>query len=309
MRVVAVVLVVGCAYPDYSFTPRDSGTVVVDTTVATDTAPPPDTFVAMDTTVADTGTMMMDTTVEMDTTVAMDTSVADTAKPDTMMADTKPDTVIDTAPTTWCDATHVFCHDFDTSTAPADGWSSNFVTGGGALALDKIRSTSTPNSLVATVGTNTVTAAAMVAKNFTLPTSTTVVRMDARVLLDSLTYGGPGDLILFKVQHTPVGDGVALVVTATGPQLVATGSSTQRWDVTGFTAGSWARVRIEAVMHTMSGSAKIWINDMTTAKVTKTGVSTAATDDVTRQMIVGMFAFGGSSLFKAQFDDVSYDLP
>jgi hypothetical protein len=149
----------------------------------------------------------------------------------------------------------------------------------------------------------------MVQRTFTGPTAGTEVRVEADIMLDSLNYAGPGNLILLKVQRSSLGDGESIVAGAGTLYVEAQGPSTVRFPLSGITAGKWFRVRLDAVVHTTAGSAKVYVDDMTTPQLVRTGLSTAMADDLTRQLIVGSFAFMGSSAFTARFDDVSVDVP
>lgn len=298
MRWFAVtVLATGCSYPEYAFAPRDAAvdSVVIDSvtqdSLLVDSSVPPETTA---------GTAMLDT--------RPDATTDSGTKPDTT-ADTAKDAPADTPMLRECDLKHTYCNDFDISTSPATGWDGNFTSAGATTVLDTTTYTSASTSLLASVGTSATTAAGMVSKNLTVATSSSSIRVEVDIKLDSLSYGGPGNVIILKLQRSDKGDGVSLTVGTSGLTLEAQGSGTVKWPVTGVTAGKWFHVRLDAVLHTTAGSAKVWIDDMTTPKVDKSGLSSAEVDDTSRQVLFGLFAYLGSSPFKAHYDDASFDLP
>ena len=89
--------------------------------------------------------------------------------------------------------------------------------------------------------------------------------------------------------------------------MVKAGASYDGWNIPGLVAGKWFHVKIEAVLHTTAGVARIWIDG--TLVHNRTGLSTALADDEPRQLVVGAFSYLGAVPFKARFDDVSYDTP
>lgn len=282
---------VACSYPEFSFTPSDTGAVVdsaVDSTSPVDSA--------------------VDTFVELDTSEP-DTTVADTAIDVVDAADAR-DTA-DTKPPSGCELTHDFCQNFDSVTTPTANWTGNFAAAGGALALDNTTSVSSPNSLRATIPSATVTASAMVHKSITIASSGTVIRVDADVMLPSVTYGGTGTPMLLKVQRGGSGDGIGLAIDPdVGPEIVAqTDSSWRTWPLTGIVAGKWFHLRIDVVLHPTAGSVKAWVDDMTTPQVNATAIASANVDDLSRQLILGLFAYMSAAPFRVHFDDVSYDVP
>lgn len=294
-----------CGYPEFEFRRADSSTPAIDA--------------ALDSSVIDTGspvivdsevdTTVIDTTVPAeDTGAVVPDSPPDTAVVDTAKADTKPDAG-DTAVARGCALPHDFCADFDTAMSVGDGWTSTFGGGGGATALDTTRSTSSPKSLLATVGTSTVTASSMLVKSFTVASTTTTITAEADLYLESLTYSHSNALILFKVQRSSAGDGVALAVGASGLVLQTSGITFDGWSIPGVSAGKWFHVKVEAVLHTSAGVARVYLDGASTPAVSRTGVSTAEVDDTTRQLLVGVFGYMGSVPFRVSFDDVSYDVP
>lgn len=292
-----------CSYPEFAFTPGDTrdSEVVVETS-GEDTIVAPQDSDAIDS----ASDATINATIDATTDGSIDSKL-DSAAPDTAVADTKPDAPADTAGPRGCDLPHDFCADFDTVMMPDDDWTSSFSASTGALMLDGTNFRSPTRSLVATVGPSSTTASAMLVKSFTVAASTTAITAEGDLFLDSLTYAHANEIILFKVQRSTAGDGVFLTVGASGVSLFAQGTTTNRWPVTGVVAGKWFHVKMEAVLHTTSGSAKLWIDGALVQN--RTGVTTAEINDTTRQLLVGVFAYLGAVPFKARFDDVSYDLP
>lgn len=280
---------VACSYPEFSFTPTDTGVLVdsaVDSTSPVDSGI--DTFVELDSNEPDTAADVVDAADAAD---ARDTA--------------------DTRPPRGCELTHDFCQNFDGVTSPSENWTGNFSAAGGALALDNTTAVSSPSSLRATIPSATVTASAMVHKSITITSSGTVIRVDADVMLPSLTYGGTNTLMLLKVQRGGSGDGIGLAFDPDiGAEIVAqTDSSWRTWPLTGVVAGKWFHLRIDAVLHPTTGSVKAWVDDMTTPQVNATAVASANVDDLSRQLILGLFAYMSAAPFRVHFDDVSYDVP
>jgi hypothetical protein len=290
---------VACSYPEFAFAPSATDTgVAADTAVVDSFVPPmdsaaPDTFVALDT--------------EMDTTMdsAIDSEMADTR--DAALPDTRD--AADTMPR-GCAAMHDFCANFDTVTAPTTGWTGSFSNGGGAFALDNTTSVSSPNSLRVTIPTATVTASAMVHQAITITSVGTVIRVDTEMMLPAVTYSGPGNVLIFKVQRSSSGDGIAFSVGSTGPEIVAqTDATWKTWPLTGIVAGKWFHLRMDVVLHTTAGSVRAWVDDMMTPQVNQSAVVSANVDDLPRQLLVGLFAYMGASPFRVHFDDISFDVP
>jgi len=284
-----------CSYPEFAFTPSDTGAAIADSGV--DTFTPIDSFVPPDTDIEDS-------------TVADAIDAADTA--DTRDAADTADTrdSADTYVPRGCDAPHDFCANFDTVTSPTTGWSSSFGTGG-AFTLDPSTSVSSPNSLRADIPISSATTSTMLVKTITILSSTTVIRADADVMLPAITYANPNAAIFFKVQRSSSGDGVGVMVTSSGVEVAAqTDASWRAFVVPGITAGKWFHLRMDVVIHPTAGSIKLWVDDMVTPKVNQTGLPTANVEDLPRQLLVGLFSYmGAATTFRAHFDDVSFDVP
>lgn len=286
-------MLVGCSYPDFAFAPDTAA--VDDTSAAIDTTPSADTMVVEDSEAADAAT-----------DAPFDSFAPDATSPDAAVVDSKPGVVADTAAPKGCATPYDFCALFDTVTTPMTEWGDDYLTGGGVLGLDKTLFVSPPASMTATVGASSVTAAAIVLRTFTVTSAAPVVRIEGDLLLDAVTYAHANYAILFKVQRSTAGDGVSLTIGTGGLSLETQGIGNTRTFVTGVTAGKWAHIRMEAVLHTTAGIARLWVDDMTTPQIVKTAVSTADVDDLNRQLLAGIFAYMGAVPFKARFDNVSY---
>ncbi|MGZ3417964.1 MAG: hypothetical protein ACXWUG_19840 [Polyangiales bacterium] len=283
LATVAPFVFVACSYPEFGFRSGDAA--------ATDEG-------LVDTSEADSAI----------DSLFVDTSTSDSGSDDGTVADAD---ALDTAAPRGCALPHDFCQDFDSVTAPTEGgWTGNFSDGTGAFALDDTTSTSSPKSLRVTVPLGSVTESAMLERNITITSSTTVIRIEADIMVPSLSWPGADSLIMFKLQRSSAGDGVSLVAAGGKLEIAAqTDASWVSWPLTGIVAGKWFHVRIEASLHPTAGVVRAWIDDMTTPQVDKTGVVTANADDLPRRLLVGLFAWKSSSPFRANYDDVSYDVP
>jgi hypothetical protein len=296
----------GCSYPEFAF--QASGDASEDT--------------AIDSTTADVS--IEDSAIE-DSAVE-DTSFADTATEDTTFdvvdakdsavdakdsaIDAKDSAIADTADSKVdpCSG-HTFCSTFDGTTVTGDGWTGNYVTGGGLTTLDTSTSVTAPKCLHASIPTGTVTAAANLSLLLTSPTTTTKFRVESHVRLETLTYPAAGtSAILLKVQRDSTGDGVSLVVQSTGLFVEANGVSYNAFPVMKtITPKTWFHVRLEGTLQKVGGSVALYIDDMTTPVVNVTGISTAVADDTNRQPLIGIFSYMTSSVFEARFDDYTFD--
>lgn len=288
----------GCTYPEFEFDPLDAN--------ADDTSPVAD--VAADS-VADVAEDASFDTGSLDAT--LDTS-PDTAIAPEVGADTKVvDVGKDTAPLSGCAAiTADFCADFDSVVTPAAGWTNTEITAGGSLAIDA-SGRSLPNSLLAvapTSGTSTLVTAYL-HKQLTSPAPTTPMRLEAWIKLDaSSLVTTTGSAFLLKIERTgSAGDGVTLSIDNTGLFAERIGTTYERYPISFLaTPGAWMRVRLDATLHTTNGALTIWINDMTTPVVNKTGITTAQGDVTARSVLVGLFVQRATGAFRARYDDVSF---
>jgi hypothetical protein len=291
--VLAALSLSACNYPEFGFATdaADSADVVEEGVDSALDSAPIDSFVAevepetstMDSATADSAT---------DTGTAKDTAVADTS-----------DATSDPC------AGHLFCQRFDTASAPSDGWTGNYTTGGGVTVLDSTTSRSAPKSLRSSIPAGTVTAAATVSQTFTSPALTTKFRVECDVQLEAFTYPvASTGVVLLKVQHSSMGDGISLDVSDTGLYVEANGATYSGYTVTKtLTAKTWFHVKLEGSLHTTSGSLTLWIDDMTTPLVSKTGISTAQMDGNERQAVLGLFSYLKSAAFEAHFDNYTFD--
>lgn len=285
------VTLMGCSYPDFDFVREDAATdtAVVDTEA--DSAA--DTFVD-DTTVAIEDTSVADTAVD---------TIFDTGTPDTAMPDTAP---ISTGCTGFVGA---FCADWDGATDPASEFAFSGVSPTGSLAVEAA-GRSGPNSMLATTSpsaTDSVVTANVVAK-VTAPTLGALARIDAWVKPESTTFPtSGGGAFLFKFQNgVSGGDGVTFSMNDGGFYVDRIAATYEYYGLaTKPKLGVWTHVRMEVKLHTTSGAITTWIDDMTTPVLTKTGVSTLATDTTTLILIVGLYSQKGTATFKVHYDDVS----
>lgn len=291
-----VVIAAGCAFPDYAFAPETPRETAIE---EADSAP--------DGSIADTATdgifPLDDTTTE----TSADTAVVDTAKPDT-----KPDTMMsDTGSKTGCAAsTAMFCRDWDASGGtPTTGWEDSYLTGGGGLFLDGAFTVSSPKSLLSALPSSAGGAdlSASLQASFTAPTPTTPMVLDFWGRFDGIPSGsGP---LIAKLSRGPGGRGLALyagdghlAIDAMGP------ASTQNYPMTrAMPINVWSHIRLEATLSaTASGAFKLFVDDMITPAVAKSGIPTTSGIGVDVKLNVGLYADQADSARKAWFDDVTF---
>jgi len=287
----AIAVCVGCAYPEFTFA-RDSGKLAdtLEDVVAPDTALP-------------------------DTPIDTFAPPPDTATPpDTTVADTRPETLPDVAPevpiSTGCiGSTARYCFDWDKSTTPSSGWTFDGVSPTGSLSLDVSGGRSSPNALLATASPGSVNVVvANMSKVFTAPTADTLLKVDGWIKLetDKFPTTGGGAAFLFKLQRNAGdGDGVTFGLDGAGFYADRIGVTYDWWAIpTKPKIGVWMHVRIHARLLSTGGNLTIWIDDMATAALSKSGISTARMDDSAKQVIVGLYADRSSSTFRVRYDDV-----
>lgn len=290
-------LTAGCAFPDYTFATRtDSATVA-----------PEDTS-AIDSSIADTESDSIfptDDTAPGDSTVK-DTTVVDTTPPkDTMVVDTGP-------PKTGCAVlSSMFCRDWDSSGATAfTGWMGNYIRGGGGLTVDTVIFRSGPRSLQALLPANdgSFEASANLDHTFTATSESKGMYLDFWARFDGIP-GVSGPLVA-KLSRGAGGRGLALylgkghfAVDAMGP------AGTTNYEMTGvLPSNTWIHVRLEAVLSmTTSGSFKLFIDDMTTPNVSKSGIATTNSGGTDVKLNLGFYNSDPDSGRKAWFDDVQFD--
>lgn len=306
-----------CSYPDFGFVPDDATTgddsAVADSSVPGDTARDGNVDTGgdsggdttSDTTVSDSGAPTDSTLGD----VALDTTTTDTKPP----ADTAPPTDTtgtDTTTTGFCASAsppHAFCNDFDESSDPLFGWTSDNLLGVGAYALDGTF-LSAPHALHTqyTAADSTTGAAASVNRTLDAPLAASLTRFEADVRLDSATYSGDGTLLL-KVQRSG-GNGVGFGIDAGGFYMEMVGTSYHYHRVTGTpVAGKWFHVRVEGTLQITSGSANVWIDGVLAGSAT--GESSARDEGTTRNFIVGFYGDPAIPVFGAHFDNATVDFP
>ena len=149
-----------------------------------------------------------------------------------------------------------FCVDFDESTSALQGWSSVFVTDGGALALDTATSVSPPRSLRASALSLAAdaSAAARVYRTFNATVSEAHLAFDIRVD-KAATDGSPARAVALTFdQGGGVYSSLTLELGATTAlgEEVPSGGTSRVFTRTALTAslpvGAWARVKLDAVL-------------------------------------------------------------
>jgi hypothetical protein len=305
MRWALAIALTGCSFPDYSFAPRDSAVVTTDTsTTPTDSAVMIDTSFVEDTTVVE-----MDSAV-MDSTVPPDTFVPDTTPPpDTF----KPDVVADVPISTGCvGSTATFCSDWDKATEPATDFDYNGISPTGSLALDTGAGRSSPNAMVATTSPSStaMVVVANVTKLLTAPSSGAVGRVDVWLKVESATFptSTSGAAFLFKFQTAAGGgDGVTFSMDDTGYFVDRIGVTYEYYPIAVKPkVGVWTHVRLDAKLHTSTGSFTCWIDDMTTPVLTKSAISTLKVDTTMQSLIIGLYSQASTGMFRVRYDDVTF---
>lgn len=282
-------LLVSCTYPEFQFRGDASA----------------DTFFEGDTSVDDAVDDVRDDAL-VDTEQSATDAVAD------VTTDAKTDAAKDTgvdapdaAPTGCAAITADFCDDWNSVSSPSSKWTYQNVASTGAIALES-GGVSPPKAFSTSVSMGATTSdviTAMVLKELTAPAPDTKLRADVWIKLDSATFPGGSDFLL-KVQRT--GDGVTFSIDSGGFFVDAISMGYARWPVPkAVPVGKWFHVRLEARLKTVGGELAVFIDDMTTPLVSKTGISTASVDDTSRTFIVGQYAQGLTGSFKAHYDDAS----
>lgn len=297
--VLLAIAVSGCSFPDYTFA-RDSDVIVDDTASDTsleDTTPPEDT-----------------TPVEMDTGV-MDSSLPDTVKPDTAPPpDTaKPDLGPEVPLSTGCTGvTATFCSDWDKVTSPASDFTFSGVGPTGSISLDVGGGRSSPNAMLSVTSPSSSddVVVANVTKTFVAPTPGASARVDVWLKVESATYPSTtgGGAFLFKFQtNAGGGDGITFSMDDSGYYVDRIATTYEYYPIaTKPKPGVWTHVRMDGRLHTTAGSFTLWIDDMTTPVLTKTGISTLKIDTTMQELIVGLYSQRSSGTFRCRYDDVTF---
>src|SRR5205085_7583876 len=93
-----------------------------------------------------------------------------------------------------------------------------------------------------------------------------------------------------------------LAVDAMGP------SSTTNHEMVGaLPINTWVHIRLEAVLSSTSGSFKLFIDDMTTPNVSKSGIPTTNSGGTDVKVNLGLYNSDPDPARKAWFDDVQFD--
>lgn len=296
-------LLAGCSYPQYDFVPTEPGV---------DTGEPEDTSVvvvedtSIDATDAKPDAKLDASETAVDSSVTDTSVVVDSGPKDTGVVDTGPK---DTGPTVGCASiTATFCADFDSVSSVSSTWSGADTVASGTVAFDTT-ARSSPKSFLATVPASSF-ASAFLWKDFVAATTTTAMRADAWIMLDSATAPSTtGSHFLLKLERTSgsTGDGVTVSIDNAGLYADRIGTSYEAFRLS-YTVkpGTWMHVRMDAVIHTTSGALTVWIDDMTTPLLVKTGISTAQSDTTGRTLVAGLLAQNTNAAFRARFDDVSF---
>jgi hypothetical protein len=294
VRRVAVLLALSaCGYPEYGFVAgndeADANAIDSTTTDTLDRTLPdlgPRDVTSDDTRVAD---------ADADT-LALDTSPGDTSKTDTS------ETSIGCT-----GSTALFCEDWDGPGTYKAGFDWVNLGPTTSLALETT-GRSSPNALVASIApADAGVVTADLGKNIIAPTADATLRVDAWMKLESLSLPTTtGGAFLFKLERSGVGDGVTFSINDEGFYVDRIGNTYGFYPVAYKTALSeWFHVRMDIKLHTTAGAFTLWIDDMTTPKLTQSGVSTAQADSTGRELIVGLYAQGATGAFRARYDDVS----
>ncbi len=272
----------GCSYPDVGFAPGDASGAETSTDTSSE---------------GNTGSDALD---------ANDSPSLDGSVDGDAVIDGALDSDVSSDSGTVCK--HTFCADFDSVTAPEDGWTGSFTVGGGALSLDKLTFVSAGASLRSQVpiGTSTdIEWGADLNKNFTTLTATPTARAEMDILTGSASYGGTG-IVLMKISRGGSAKGVDLSVGSTGLAVNIPGNT--------FAVGrgaplGWFHVRLDVVLSdATSGTVQLYIDDMTKPVLEKIGVATATVTGSEVRLIVGLYTDEKSTGFKANFDNVTFDL-
>ncbi|MGZ5967184.1 MAG: hypothetical protein ACXWP4_05920 [Polyangiales bacterium] len=291
----SVCALVGCSYPDFGFT--------VDAGETADTAI--DSAVALDSDLEDS---LLDGSDDTDDTTTVDS--ADSAIDS--VSETAVDGPTDTpAPVGCAGSAALFCVDWDSVTTPDAPFDNKDLVTPGAIALEKTGAHSSPNLFLSSTGPSTATdtVTADVFKAFTAPASSTPMRVEAWIKLESATFPTTtGSAFLLKVERPGgTGDGVTLSIDETGLFVDRIAVDYDRFPISvKAKPGVWMHVRMDVVLQVAGGSVKLWIDDMTTPVVDKTGISTAVNDSVNRLLSVGLYSQRATGTFKARYDDVSF---
>lgn len=302
-RLLWTLALAGCSYPDFHFTKSDAA----DETAATDTS------IELDSAAVDSATAD-DTTIADDSAVAEDTTVADTARPDSAKPDTAVvDTMPEATPPTGCVAlADDFCVDWDKASTATSPFTYFGVGPTGKLSLDVGGGRSSPNAMVAETAPSTTdrVVVANTTKVFSVATNDALIKVDFYVKLEAASFPTTTDgaAFLLKIQReTGEGDGMTFSIDKTGYFVDRIGLTYEAYTIASPKPkiGVWTHVRVHTRLVTAGGSITVWIDDMSTAAFSKSGLSTVRVDSTGKQLIVGLYSQDASAPFKVRYDDVS----
>lgn len=286
---VALVLlpaIVGC-YPEFGFAPRDAD-------------PPTDDTAVVDAIANDASN---DAIFPVDDTAAS----TDSASPDTFVPPT--DMGVDTTPPpSGCAGLSgwTFCRDFDSATTPGSGWVDTYIVGGGSLTFDTTYFRSATKSLRSSLPASSgVESAGNAHTTLTASSESRQVALDFWVRF-SVVPSGDGPMFA-KIARASSSRGVTLYVGRNSIAVDASGpTSTTNYPLPrSLSTNTWYHVRLETLLSTTSGSFKLFVDDMTTAAVQKSGIPTAGGTGVDIKINAGFYNAGTVSAMNAWFDDVA----
>lgn len=305
----------GCGYPAFGFSTADSGTDALASDVTEVTEVGVDT--AHDAAVVD-GADTSDTSGKVDTAVPRDSAaeVLVDAPADTVDSSAIPDTsdAADSADAPSplagsCMGAHAFCQDFD---LPSIGSPYGFDGVGGTpgnCVLDGTRAATTPHSMLCSVPTSTLNPNnGFAVRKLDGPASTALTRIDADVFLEVDAYPA-SNVTLFKVQRWGDGHGVGLALASTGPAIEVRGAAPVMIPLPiRLPVGRWFHFRLEARLQIAGGSFAVFIDDMSTPVLSRTGISTVDVEGPQRELFAGLWVddVTGTEL-RVGYDDVSVD--
>ncbi|GAC1378154.1 MAG: hypothetical protein NVSMB47_22650 [Polyangiales bacterium] len=127
------------------------------------------------------------------------------------------------------------------------------------------------------------------------------------MLLDVGSY--PTNVVLFKLQRPGRGRGVLLGLGPAGLAVQVLGAtSTTNLDAGPAPVGRWFHVRLDTQLMVAGATVRLWIDDMTTPVVDRSGLSSADTDGTSQQLSVGLYTNSTPiSAVRARFDDAELD--
>jgi hypothetical protein len=298
---VGLVLLAGCNYPEFAFladAPTDSPSV-----------PDSDSDSLSDSDSDSESLSDADSDSDSDSESLSDSAV------DSMVVDTKPDAPLDTGPTVGCIGTHLFCDDFEKSAKPESAWPGLYIASTGTMIFDGSGIARSPtHAPLSTVPASSgdaggVDMAAQLVRTFDAPSTSTPMRLDFWVRVDS-TYTGTA-MLLAKLQRGTTGRGVEVGFAGGGFYVGLLGASGSKYSTpkSAPTLGKFMHVRLEASLVVgTTGFGRIYVDDMTTPLASLSGYSTTDSTEATTKVLVGLYTneFNPSS-YRARYDDVSFD--